>query len=384
MEVMLGPALQEARRRKSQVNAGIKDRRKAALKESVVTTWRAIIRIVHRRLRAGTLAAVDGVVRIHLDNTMVAAAAGVSSRTVIRHRHKLEEAGLICGHTFRGSHSPYEMAIPAAALGLAEAVDPKAAAAELEALCARAEALEALAGGDKMSPHHEASSSSSIEENGECGNAAPRDGSGALAEAEREGSPTGSIGGKHGKQAASGGGGRSRHRQEEIRPARADLAESLWALAKVLLWPGSAHSPRQVAEARRHIAAIYAQVPDDGLQIWHGHFCGMVAAARRYIDGDPLNRFVVSPDMWFSPGFRHGFRATWPWHAAWEKQRQLRRADAAVEKAMRAWRRNELAPPSKRIEPLDLYKRLSEAVADHGVAASTDRWLHWISTTRLT
>ena len=370
-----------AQRAKSNTNRDCRDLRSAALKESVITTWRAILRLIHRRMKAGTVQlGADGLVRVLVDNGMVAAAAGVSARTVIRHRAKLVAAGLIASETFRGSHAPYEMAIEGRNLGLAQAIDPAAVAAELEALCARAEALEAEAGGDKMSPHHEASSSFEKEENSDCGKDAPRGSSGALADAEREGSVDGpQNGGKHGRQEGAARERRSRHGQGEIRPARAELAESLWALARVLLWKDLRHSARQVADARRHIAAIYAQVPERDLQVWHENFCGMVAAARRYLDGDPLNRFVVSPDMWFSPAFKHGFRACWPWHAAWERQRQARRADAAVEKAVRAWRRNELAPPSKRIDRLELYRRLTHAIADIGVQAATDRWLLWIS-----
>jgi hypothetical protein len=381
MEVMLTEALRIAQKAKRNANRGCRDRRSEALKESVLTTWRAILRIVHRRMRAGACRpGPDGLVRLQMTNQMVAAAAGVSGRTVIRHRAKLAAAGLIEASTFRGSHAPYEIAIHGRNLGIGEAIDPAALQAELDALCARAEALEAYAGGDRLSPHHEASSSPSIEENRGCGKEAPPDGSGAPPAGGREGSIDATqIGRKHGRQDGSARDGGSRHRQEEIRPARADLAESLWALARVLLWPDRPHSPRQVADARRHIAAIYAQVPDGQLQQWHENFCGMVAAARRYIDGDPLKRFVVSADMWFSPGFKHGFRATWPWHLAWERQRRVRLADAAVDKAVRAWKRNEIAPPSRRSDPLELYRRLTHAIADFGVEAATQRWLCWIS-----
>lgn len=415
-------ALKVANEVKQARNSGITDGRSLQFKENAFVTWRAILKAAQHKLRYGAATPDDaGYYTFRFCNHDIAAYGHICQRTAMRHRIVLRQAGLIHAERFRGRQHPYEIVIHAKYLGIVQHIDDDANAEELEALC-----FEQLPSHPSISPSGDKLSALSEDdkikqENGPvekgmlpgCAPAADGhddkiDGQGIADGNERkhggtdreglarrgEGAP--GRGGAGGADPSSLGDYARKARENAVR----GYAQRLWDYARPKLWPGWALSDHQVRGAMAHILRGYCTAYDHGHDVarWHEIFCEMIDMTKAYIDRDPSDsfvatlrkahemrasggggtmptqRFIVTPNMYFDPNFKGGFKGVYKWWLQAEADRQRSEADTALVKAARIWRGNERKSASKARDRVELWKELTDKLAALKQPAIMDRW----------
>lgn len=423
MAIDLVTALKRAHDVKLNANSDADDGRKAQFKEPVFHTWRAVLKHCQRNLRALPAQHDEhGNLIFLIDNAALARLAQVSTRTVIRHRARLKDAGLIAYERYRGSQHPFLMAIAPQYLGLAEVPEAAAIAADIAALERSAIAEEAS--GDNMSPLPTDDKLKLNNGGVEIGVAVPATSVAGFAQPEDGEDEEGGAQRGRGRDGTTGdteeGGGDARRTQGEpgggaIKPpaagdgpgfmerlkARQVAAHSdkLWRFAVDTLWPGYPVTAVQEAKAMAHIREYYRKAWDMGnLEQWHRTFTAMVSAARRYLDRSPSDsfaaeriraiggtaegtggrspkkRWIVSPDMWFDPGFRGGFRGTFKWEMDRQVAARKAAAETALQRAYNAWTANMRRSPSHRRPELELYREITGQLAQLNDDDILRRW----------
>ena len=360
------------------------------IKASVLLTAKEIIRIYGVfLLKANGLMELtaENLPALKTNNSQLANLVKVSPRTIQRHIIKLQEAGIITGKEFCGSNSGYELLINPKILLARCRKDLLEAEKELqEAKQKNTEYQQVENKGTTNCPHTYTSNNSYNKNNllidvDNSNGSSPdqrrtdnqRNGSSlSLTEIlSKAGYPTGNTltGNTREKVAKKFEDAREKVRKRAINEqnwkqqdgsARSTslnfYAESLWKLAKNLLYRDVFLTEFQENQAKQMLVKWYEPVSDKYLSAVHEHYSERVCLVRDYIAKDPEKRFVQLPYRYFDTNNPSGFTGTKKWLQKHLERKEEVRKKLILHAQIKKYLNNEKKTDSNRKSSLQVYR----------------------------
>ena len=360
------------------------------IKASVLLTAKEIIRIYGVfLLKANGLMELtaENLPALKTNNSQLANLVKVSPRTIQRHIIKLQEAGIITGKEFCGSNSGYELLINPKILLARCRKDLLEAEKELqEAKQKNTEYQQVENKGTTNCPHTYTSNNSYNKNNllidvDNSNGSSPdqrrtgnqRNGSSlSLTEIlSKAGYPTGNTltGNTREKVAKKFEDAREKVRKranneqnwkQQDGSARSTslnfYAESLWKLAKNLLYRDVFLTEFQENQAKQMLVKWYEPVSDKYLSAVHEHYSERVCLVRDYIAKDPEKRFVQLPYRYFDTNNPSGFTGTKKWLQKHLERKEEVRKKLILHAQIKKYLNNEKKTDSNRKSSLQVYR----------------------------
>lgn len=130
----------------------------------------------------------------------------------------------------------------------------------------------------------------------------------------------------------------------------------LWSLSKTVLYSDTYLAPRQEEIAKALIRKWYEPVRTNKLAGIHQIYIERITLVRKFIEKDPLRRYVQLPYKYFDPENPNGFAGTKKWWKEHEKRKKEVQAKLILHAQIRRFVRNEMKDPARRRPPLELYR----------------------------
>lgn len=370
------------------------------IKASVLLTAKEIIRIYGAFLiKANSIMELtaENLPALKTNNSQLAGLVKVSPRTIQRHIIKLQEAGIITGKEFCGSNSGYELLINPKILLARCRKDLLEAEKELQE--AKQKDLENQSiknEGTTNCPHTYTRNNSYNKNNLLIGvdnsigsspdqrrtsNQRNRSSLSLTEILSKAGYPTGNIfTGNTGEKVAkiskdTGGKVRKRANNEQnwkqqdgsARSTSLNFyAESLWKLAKNLLYRDVFLTEFQENQAKEMLVKWYEPVSDKFLSNVHQNYCERVYLVRDFVAKDPEKRFVQLPYRYFDTNNPSGFTGTKKWLQKHLERKEEVRKKLILHAQIKKYLNNEKRTDSNRKSSLQVYRECETRIGKLG------------------
>jgi len=368
---------------------------KDKVKASVLLTAKEIIRIYGAFLiKANGIMNIteESVPALKTNNSQLASLVKVSPRTIQRHIIKLQKAGIITGKKFCGSNSGYELWINPEILLVRSKKTKDEAAKELNEKLQKTENRPIVKGGTTKCPDTYTGNNSYNKNNlliavdnpkvrpsdqGKTGNKRNRCSLPLTAVLKQTGYNTGNIlTGNTGEKVIKGPSchsgsneetGEKVHLRDENwkqQSARSTslsfYAESLWNLARNLLYKNVFLTEFQQKQAKQMLEGWYQPVSEKHLASVHQNYCERIHLARDFVAKDPERRFVQLPYRYFDTSNPSGFTGTKKWYQKHLARKEEVRKKLILHAQIKKYLNNE--KKDKRRPPLEVYRECETRV----------------------
>ncbi|MEO9870394.1 MAG: hypothetical protein ABJQ69_03765 [Ekhidna sp.] len=384
------------------------------IRQGALSTAKDIIRIYGLSLlKANAVDEIDinNLPSLKTNNVQLSKMASASTRTIQRHIKRLREAGIVTHKLWHGTNASYELWINPQILLAKCKKSPIEAKITLETSLQKSIEREQhsmiLEESTTKCPHTDSGNTSnkrnniiievhnsedgqfSISTSHQSGNTTGDKSSNDLKRSSTSlttvatGNTTGDISGDTGgkvqkKKEDTGGKMRSLRAGESskglkasdddpVRTASLNLYTSmLWMLARNVLYKDVFLTEKQIEIGKKLLYQWYEPVSNTNLARVHEIYVERIGLVRKFVNKDPLKRFVQLPNRFFDPTNPSGFAGSKSW---WNKQ-QVRKEEVRSKLILNAqikrFINNEKKEPHKRKPPLPLYRECETRIGKLG------------------
>jgi hypothetical protein len=142
---------------------------------------------------------------------------------------------------------------------------------------------------------------------------------------------------------------------------------ALWTLAKEILYTDVWLNTRQCNIAKTLLYEWYQPVSNEKLDHVHQVYTDRIYLVSRYIEKDPLHRFVTLPYLYFDPKNPKGFTGTKPWYEAEKTHKITLKLQRIVQEQIRKFKRNEAKDTAESRPRLTVFRECEQRIGKLGI-----------------
>lgn len=336
---------------------------------------------------------------LQTNNMQLAKLVKCSSRTIQRHIIKLHAAGFITNKIFRGSNANYELLINPQILLAKEKLSVDKAKIHFQEVLNQAlknEVKSTISPEQKTNCPHTYSSNNSYKRNNiiiTVDNSEKRS-SLPLTDEDCSGYVTGNTTGNTGEIAQvfsekqknniqEAGEIASRADQSGHRNVAPDTARDnsltmyvslFWLMARNLLYTNTDLTERQVMIAKKLIRKLYEPASTANLSAVHQQYVQRISLVAKFIQKDPLHRFVPLPYIYFDRYNPKGFVGTKEWYKADQQRKKEIERELTLSRLIRKYQNNEKRDVIKKKSALQLFRECENTLGKFNDPVLTQRF----------
>jgi DNA-binding Lrp family transcriptional regulator len=148
----------------------------------------------------------------------------------------------------------------------------------------------------------------------------------------------------------------------------------LWLMARNLLYKDVDLTERQVLIAKKLIRKLYEPASTANLPNVHQHYIERISLVAKYVRKDPLNRYVPLPYRYFDTNNPKGFVGTRKWYQADQLRKREVEKELVLKRIIRKYQNNEKREPDKKRPAIQLFRECENTIGKFNDASLTERF----------